>query len=89
MTQEKAIKAVQSLEEVQRYTIQLRGKNSRPFIKEESHDDKSAEFSVGESLPTHTVLWNRFSINKENGNIFIFDIESGDYISIEKWRGIK
>lgn len=88
LTQEMAVKKIQSLPEVQGYTTQLREKDTRPFIKVESSNDKSSslEFSVGESHPTHTILWNRFSIDKTNGDIFIFNIESGDYIPIEEWR---
>ncbi len=87
-TQEEALERIQSLPEVQEYTIKLREKNSRPLIRQESsnHQSSIVEFSVGESHPTHMILWNRFLIDRANGKVFIFDIESGDFIPIQQWR---
>ena len=88
LTQETALKQIQLLPEIQEYTTQLRKRDSRPFIRQEPSNNQSTsiEFSVGESHPTHTILWNRFSIDKTNGEVFIFDVESGDYFTLNEWR---
>ena len=88
LTQEMAFKEIQSLPEVQEYTAQLREKGSRPYVRQELSDKQSSlmQFSVGESHPTHVIIWKRFSVDTSNGNISIFDIESGEYLPIEEWR---
>ncbi|MFH0799221.1 MAG: hypothetical protein V2A66_03460 [Pseudomonadota bacterium] len=82
---------VQNLPEVQLFMAKVNkaGNDVRPIIRQEESDASSGnliEFYVGESHPTHNVLWNRFAVDKTTTQIFVFDAESGEYVSIEDWR---
>ncbi|MFA5800340.1 MAG: hypothetical protein WC840_05295 [Candidatus Peribacteraceae bacterium] len=90
LTETASFSKIHKLPEVQSFIEKIgRVEGVRPVIRQEESSAENAnlfEYYVGESYPTHSVLWNRFAVDKKTSEVFVFDIESGDYISIEKWR---
>lgn len=58
------------------------------FMKVEGGGSESEAYDiyVGESHPTHTVLWNRFRVNKLTKRVYVYDVGSDTYIPIEQWE---
>lgn len=84
-----ALSKIESLPEIQLFVGEVKksGTDIKPTIRQESVDTSDLfEYYIGESRPTHDVLWNRFAINKKTAEIFVFDVESGDYIPLGEWR---
>lgn len=85
-----SLNKIQKLPEVQSFIEKIdKVEGVHPIIRQEDSSAGNSnlfEYYVGELYPTHSVLWNRFVIDKKTSEIFIFDIESGDYISLEHWR---
>ena len=86
LTKNEIAKKIQMLPEVQNLSSQLKEQEVSLLIRQESSDSSFTEFSVGESTSTHMVLWNRFRVDNTNGDVFVFDAERGDYISLAQWR---
>jgi len=42
---------------------------------------------VGTNMKTHRTVWYRFSVPVDNKKpTLVFDVVSGDYVSLEEWR---
>lgn len=85
-----AFSKIQSVPEIQSFIGKVNRDSIKPIIRQEGsavNGNDLLEYYIGESHPTHDVLWNRFAINKKTSEIFVFDVESGDYIPLEEWRG--
>jgi len=88
VTTDAALKFIQSLAEVMEYSKALKKKGVKPFIRNDisNKEPDKIYFSVGESHETHTVNWNSFAVDKKTGEVFVLDIESGEFIPLQDWR---
>jgi len=88
LTDEEALSRIEQVPEVHAFILQTaRSKGGvKPFIRPEEGSPDVFAFCVGESHATHTVTWNRFTVNKKSGAILVLDIETGDVIPLEQWR---
>ncbi len=91
ITNTDAFNKISNLPEVKAYFQKLGEveKGVKPVIREESDNpdgNNLFEYYVGESHTTHSVLWNRFAVNRRSGEVFVFNQEEGEYIPINKWR---
>jgi len=91
ITKDKAIDIITSLPELKNISEQLSSidQNVKLLIRDDSivgGGDKRWKFYVGEGHPDRTVFLMRIAIDKKSGEIYVFDTDLAEYVSLEEWR---
>lgn len=91
ITREKAIATITSLPELKSISEQLASidQNIKLSIRDDSasgEDNPRWEFYIGEKHPDRTVFLMRIAVDRKSGEIYIFDTDLAEYVSLEEWR---
>lgn len=83
---EHAMQQIQNIPEFKEFVDSIPSDVAKPYIRAEVKDESPFyEFYVGTSLPTHTVLWKRFRINRQSGEITVYDDRTDEYVTLDEW----
>jgi hypothetical protein len=82
-----AERVVSTLPETRAFQGKLEAVGRQLIIVDETEAGSQAfQFYVGEDVSDHTVLWNRFRVDRQSGVVLVWEPVNDQWLSVVEWR---